>query len=94
MQRGLLRGRQALAGACDEPGCGDVLSSLHAPALHTDCSLNPTNGQVVNKMDRPALNGFEIIEQLEKEFGLTSFPVTWPIGSGAPALRLARHART
>lgn len=37
---------------------------------------------VVNKMDRPALNGFEIIEQLEKEFGLASFPVTWPIGSG------------
>jgi peptide chain release factor 3 len=33
-------------------------------------------------MDRPALNGFEIIEQLEKEFGLASFPVTWPIGSG------------
>ncbi|GIL50668.1 hypothetical protein Vafri_6792 [Volvox africanus] len=24
----------------------------------------------VNKMDRPALNGFEIVEQLEKEFGL------------------------
>ncbi|GLI60750.1 hypothetical protein VaNZ11_002980 [Volvox africanus] len=36
----------------------------------------------VNKMDRPALNGFEIVEQLEKEFGLQSFPVNWPIGSG------------
>eukprot|EP00198_Chlamydomonas_reinhardtii_P012781 XP_001702118.1 peptide-chain release factor [Chlamydomonas reinhardtii] len=36
----------------------------------------------VNKMDRPALNGFEIIEQLEKEFGLQSYPVNWPIGSG------------
>ena len=36
----------------------------------------------VNKMDRPALNGFDIIEQLEKEFGLISYPVTWPIGSG------------
>ncbi|KXZ46475.1 hypothetical protein GPECTOR_43g911 [Gonium pectorale] len=33
----------------------------------------------VNKMDRPALNGFEIVEQLEKEFGLQ---VNWPIGSG------------
>jgi peptide chain release factor 3 len=33
-------------------------------------------------MDRPALNGFEIIEQLEKEFGLASHPVTWPVGSG------------
>lgn len=36
----------------------------------------------VNKMDRPAMNGFEIIEQLEKEFGLQSYPVTWPVGSG------------
>ncbi|GFR44773.1 hypothetical protein Agub_g6105 [Astrephomene gubernaculifera] len=36
----------------------------------------------VNKMDRPALNGFEIVEQLEKEFGLQSYPVNWPIGSG------------
>jgi peptide chain release factor 3 len=32
---------------------------------------------VVNKMDRPALNGFEIIEQLEKEFGLPAYPVNW-----------------
>jgi peptide chain release factor 3 len=42
----------------------------------------------VNKMDRPALNGFDIIEQLEKEFGLISYPVTWPIGSGANHLGL------
>lgn len=32
-------------------------------------------------MDRPALNGFEIIEQLEKEFGLPAYPVNWS-GSG------------
>ncbi|KAG1657566.1 hypothetical protein FOA52_006766 [Chlamydomonas sp. UWO 241] len=37
---------------------------------------------IVNKMDRPALNGFDIIEQLEKEFGLPVYPVNWPIGSG------------
>ncbi len=29
------------------------------------------------QMDRPALNGFEIVEQLEKEFGLQSYPVNW-----------------
>jgi peptide chain release factor 3 len=28
-------------------------------------------------MDRPALNGFEIVEQLEKEFGLQSYPINW-----------------
>ena len=36
----------------------------------------------VNKMDRPALSGFDIVEQLEREFGLQSYPVTWPVGSG------------
>lgn len=36
----------------------------------------------VNKMDRPALSPYDIVEQLEKEFGMTSFPITWPIGSG------------
>lgn len=36
----------------------------------------------VNKMDRPSLNGFEIIEQLDQEFGLAAHPLTWPIGSG------------
>lgn len=29
------------------------------------------------QMDRPALSGFEIVEELEKEFGLQSYPVTW-----------------
>ena len=32
---------------------------------------------VVNKLDQPSLNGFEIIEQLEKEFGLPAYPVNW-----------------
>ncbi len=32
---------------------------------------------VVNKLDRPSLNGFEIIEQLEKEFGLPAYPINW-----------------
>lgn len=36
----------------------------------------------VNKMDRPALSPFEIIDQIENEFGLVCSPVLWPIGSG------------
>ncbi len=32
---------------------------------------------VLAQMDRPALNGFEIVEQLEKEFGLQSYPINW-----------------
>jgi peptide chain release factor 3 len=37
----------------------------------------------VNKMDRPALDPLEIIDQLEAEFGLASFPMNWPVGSGS-----------
>ncbi len=29
------------------------------------------------QMDLPALNGFEIIESLEAEFGLQSYPINW-----------------
>ena len=36
----------------------------------------------VNKMDRPALEPLDIMDQLEAEFGLKSYPVNWPIGSG------------
>ena len=36
----------------------------------------------VNKMDRPALTPYEIMDQIEREFGLETFPVLWPIGDG------------
>jgi hypothetical protein len=36
----------------------------------------------VNKLDRPALEPLEIIDQLEREFGLATYPMNWPIGSG------------
>ena len=35
-----------------------------------------------NKMDRPALSPFDIIDQLEREFGLECCPMNWPIGDG------------
>ncbi|KAL3940390.1 MAG: hypothetical protein SGBAC_005066 [Bacillariaceae sp.] len=35
-----------------------------------------------NKMDRPALSPYEIMDQIEAEFDLESFPVLWPIGDG------------
>ena len=37
----------------------------------------------INKMDRPALSPFELVDQIEKEFGLASYCANWPIGSGA-----------
>lgn len=36
----------------------------------------------VNKMDRPALEPFVIMDQLEKEFNLECCPMNWPIGEG------------
>ena len=33
-----------------------------------------------NKMDRPSLSPFEIIDQLEAEFKLECVPMNWPIG--------------
>lgn len=35
-----------------------------------------------NKMDRPALSPYEIMDQIEGEFNLESYPVLWPIGDG------------
>ncbi|GLJ18284.1 hypothetical protein SUGI_0323340 [Cryptomeria japonica] len=36
----------------------------------------------INKMDRPALEPLELLDQIEQEFGLATSPVSWPIGSG------------
>jgi len=36
----------------------------------------------VNKMDRPARDPIELLDELETTLGLPSSPVTWPIGDG------------
>lgn len=36
----------------------------------------------VNKMDRPSLTPYELMDQIEAEFGLETWPVLWPIGDG------------
>lgn len=36
----------------------------------------------VNKMDRPSLSPFELLDQIEGEFGMQMAPVLWPIGDG------------
>ena len=35
-----------------------------------------------NKMDRPALEPLELLDQIEAEFNLPTYAVNWPIGSG------------
>ncbi|MCB1175659.1 MAG: peptide chain release factor 3, partial [Leptospiraceae bacterium] len=36
----------------------------------------------INKMDRPALDPFELLDQIEKILGITAAPMLWPMGSG------------
>ena len=36
----------------------------------------------MNKMDRPARNSLDLLDELEKVLGIGAFPVTWPLGSG------------
>jgi len=36
----------------------------------------------INKMDREAQNPFDLLDQIENELGIKTFPVNWPIGSG------------
>jgi len=36
----------------------------------------------VNKLDRPALTPYEIMDQIEAEFGLETHPMLWPVGDG------------
>ncbi len=36
----------------------------------------------INKMDRDSRDPFDLVDELEKEFGIGTYPVNWPIGSG------------
>ena len=36
----------------------------------------------VNKMDRESRNPLDLMEQIESELGIQTYPVNWPIGSG------------
>ena len=36
----------------------------------------------INKMDRDARDPFDLLDELEKEFGIGTYPINWPIGCG------------
>ncbi len=36
----------------------------------------------INKMDREARSPYDLLEEIEKELGIKTFPMNWPIGSG------------
>ena len=36
----------------------------------------------INKLDRPALDPFELLDNVEKVLGITAVPMTWPVGDG------------
>jgi peptide chain release factor 3 len=37
----------------------------------------------INKMDRPGRHPIDLVDEIEREFGIVAFPVMWPIGDGA-----------
>jgi peptide chain release factor 3 len=47
----------------------------------------------INKLDRPARDPFDLLDEVEKVLGLATSPVTWPIGSGPGLPRGVRPAR-
>ena len=36
----------------------------------------------VNKMDREAMNPFDLLEDIEQKLGIRTYPMNWPIGCG------------
>lgn len=36
----------------------------------------------INKMDRDAMDSFELLDNIEKELGIATCPINWPLGSG------------
>lgn len=51
--------------------------------LFNVCSLrNIPIFTIVNKMDREAKDPFELMEDIENELGIRTYPMNWPIGSG------------
>src|SRR5574344_548533 len=36
----------------------------------------------INKMDRETRNTFDLLDEIEKELGIATCPVNWPVGSG------------
>lgn len=36
----------------------------------------------INKMDRPARDPFELLDELERQLGIAPYPVNWPLGNG------------
>ncbi|MBS6398059.1 MAG: peptide chain release factor 3 [Clostridiales bacterium] len=36
----------------------------------------------INKMDRDAMDTYELLDDIEKELGIATCPINWPIGSG------------
>ena len=37
----------------------------------------------VNKLDQPALDPFELLDQIERVLGIAAAPINWPLGDGA-----------
>ena len=51
--------------------------------LFNVCSLrNIPIFTIINKMDREARDPFELMDEIQNELGIKTYPMNWPIGSG------------
>ena len=46
------------------------------------CVARTADLTFINKLDQPALDPFELLDQIERVLGLAAAPVNWPIGDG------------
>ena len=46
------------------------------------CDASYSDFTFINKMDREARDTFDLLDEIEKELGIATCPVNWPIGSG------------
>lgn len=57
---------------------------IQTKKLFQVCSLrNIPIFTFINKVDREIKNPFDLLEEIEKELGIKTYPINWPIGSGS-----------
>ena len=80
----------------DTPGHQDFSEDTYRTLMAADSAVMVIDGSkgveaqtrklfkvcVINKMDRDANDTFDLLDEIEKELGIATCPINWPIGSG------------
>ena len=74
--------KRAVDGVSFSVNRGEVLGFLGPNGAGKSTTMRMITGFLPPSGGSVSVGGFDIVEQLEREFGLQSYPVTWPVGSG------------